>query len=79
MKTDLQLIKSTRENLEWFVENSKQIQEEFGGKAVAIYGKKIIASANNGMQLREQLRNRGIDDSEVIIERIPMKGEIRIF
>lgn len=78
MKTDQELLQSTRENLEWFTENSKQIQEEFEGKAVAIYNKKIIASAENGMQLRENLQSKGIDDSEVIVERIPIKGEITI-
>ena len=78
MKTDIEHLGSTEENLQWFTDNFTKIQEEFSGKVVAIKDKEIIINANNGMRILELLKNKGIDDSEVIIEKIYPKDEIRI-
>ncbi|MAG02954.1 hypothetical protein CMI42_06455 [Candidatus Pacearchaeota archaeon] len=79
MKSDLEMLNEAEENLEWFTRNSKNIQEEFGGKAIAIKDKKIVSSADSGIKLLEVLKKQNIDRSDVIIERIPPRGEIRIF
>jgi hypothetical protein len=79
MKSDLEMLEETEQNLIWFAENSGKIREEFGGKAVAIKDRSIVASADTGMKLLGGLDKLGIDRSEVVVERIPNKGEIRIF
>ncbi|MBI2630446.1 hypothetical protein HYW76_05070 [Candidatus Pacearchaeota archaeon] len=78
MLSDLQLLDYSEENLEWFQENSKQIQEKFERKIIAIKGKKIIASADNMNLLLSTLKKEGIDSSEILIERVPAKNEIII-
>jgi len=78
MLSDLELLNKAEENLEWFKENFSKIQERYPGKVIAIKDKKIIDSTKNSQQLLESLKNKRIDDSEVIIERISPKGEIRI-
>ena len=78
MLTDVQLLDLSEENLLWFSENSAKIRKDFEGKVVAIRDKKIIASANNTVVLLNILKEMKIDDSEVLIERILSKNEIRI-
>jgi len=78
MLSDLELLNHSEENLKWFQENFSKIQEEFAGKIIAIKDKKIITSAINGKELLNLLKEKRIDDSEVIIEQIRPKGEIQI-
>lgn len=78
MVSDLDLLNSSEGNLVWFQENFAKLQEEFGGKIIAIKDRKVIASAKNGKELLEVLEKKNIDDSEVIIENIYPRGEITI-
>lgn len=78
MLSDLELLNKTEENLKWFIANSSRIRVKYAGKQIAIKDKAIVAFGNNGRELLDNLKNKNIDDSEVIIERIPSKGEIRI-
>ena len=70
MLTDLELLEISEENLEWFQENSKEIQEQFTNKIIAIKDKRIIASAENINELLKLLKEKNIDSSEVLIEPI---------
>jgi hypothetical protein len=79
MKTDLEMLEETEQNLIWFAANSGKIREEFGGKVVAIKDKKIVASADSGIKLLDELKKQNIDRYEVIVEKIYPKGEIHIF
>ena len=76
MLTDLELLEISEENLEWFQENSKEIQEQFTNKIIAIKDKRIIASAENINELLKLLKEKNIDSSEVLIEPIFSKKEI---
>lgn len=78
MLTDMELLDSGQENLKWFQDNSEQIQLEYARKLIAIKGKKIVASAKNIGELLELLRSKEIEQSEVLIEYIPPRGEITI-
>ena len=78
MQSDLEFLNKTEENLEWFKNNFSEIREKYPGKQIAIKDRQIIAVADNGNQLLSLLEDKNIDDSEVIIERIIPKGEIKI-
>jgi len=78
MLTDLELLNVSEENLKWFQSNSIEIREKFTGKFIAIKDKKIVASANNPEKLMSVLKEKGIDDSEVLIEAVTSKDEIII-
>jgi hypothetical protein len=78
MLSDLDFLNKAEENLEWFHTNFLEIQEKYAGKQIAIKDKAIVAFAENGKKLLESLTDKNIDDSEVVIERIIPKGELRI-
>ncbi len=78
MLTDLELLMDSEENLQWFQENSKEIQEQFTNKIIAIKNKKIVASADNINELLRVLKDKNIDPSEVLIEPVYSKKEIII-
>ena len=78
MLSDLALLNKAEDNLKWFIANSSKIREDFEGKVIAIGENKIIASAENTKKLLEILEQKGIDDSEVLLEKVPLKNEISI-
>lgn len=78
MMTNLELLNVTEENIEWLNNNYEKIQEEFAGKIIAIKDKKIVASATTSELILKELENKGIDESDVLIEVIPPKNEITI-
>lgn len=78
MLSDIELLNESEINLKWFISNSSKIKDRFEGKVIAIWKEKIIASAGNTQELLKSIEKKGIDDSEVLIERIPRKNEITI-
>ena len=78
MVSDLELLKISEENPIWFQNNFLKIRENYPRKQIAIKDKEIVAVADNGKALLEALKNKNIDDSEVIIERIVPKGDGKI-
>ena len=78
MLSDLEFLNKAEENLEWFHNNFLELREKYAGKQIAIKDKTIVAVAQNGKKLLESLKNKNIEDSEVIIERIIPKNETRM-
>lgn len=78
MLSDLEMLQSSEEDLEWFNKNSQQIREKFAKQIIAIKDKKIIANAKNNKELLKKLEEEKIDDSEVLIEVISSPNEITI-
>ena len=78
MTSDIDLLNMAEENLLWFQHNFEDIREKYSGKQIAIMDKKIVAVADTGEALLEFLKSKNIDDSQVIIERIFPKGELKI-
>lgn len=78
MTATLQLLQESEENLNWFQDNFVEIQEKYPNKIIAIKNKRIVASAANIEELIKLLHEKNIDDSEVLLEQIPPKNEIRI-
>ncbi len=78
MVSDLELLNASEENLVWFQNNFLKIRETYPGKQLAIKDKEIVAFADNGKALLNILKQKNIDDSQVIIERIIPKGELKI-
>lgn len=76
--TNLELLSSSEEDLEWFSENFSEIQEKFSNKLIAIKDKKIVASAKTSEELLNLLKKDGIDESEVLIEVVNPNNEIII-
>ncbi len=79
MLSDLDLLNSAEESLKWFIANSSKIKNKYPNKLIAIKDKTIVASSGNTEELLKTLKEKGIDDSEVLIEVIPSKDEITIF
>lgn len=76
--TNLELLDSSEENLEWFSNNFKEIQDKFSNKIIAIKDKKVIASAKNSEELLKTIKKNKIDESEVLIEIVNPSNEITI-
>lgn len=79
MLSDLDLLKIAEEDLKWFHSNFSKIQEKYENKLIAIKNKQIVGSADNTDSLLNLLKERGMNDSEVLIEAIPLKNQITIF
>lgn len=78
MLSDLELLNSAEESLKWFHDNFSELQEKYAGKQIAIKEKAIVAFADSGKKLLDVLKDKKIDDSEVIIEIVNPKDEIII-
>ncbi len=78
MMTNLELLTSSEESLEWFQENFLEIKEKYQNKMIAIKNKQIVAIASNTKDLLKILKEKGINESEVLIESIIPKNEIVI-
>ncbi len=78
MLSDIELLDASEENLRWFQENSREIQQKFEKEVIAIKDKKIVAHATNSKKLLGLLKDKKIDPSEVLIEPISSKEEIII-
>lgn len=78
MMSDLELLDSSEKDLEWFQQSSLDIRKRFANRIVAIKNKEVIANARNINELLVILKERGIDDTEVLIEFIIPKNEIVI-
>ena len=76
--TNLELLTSSEESLEWFQENFLEIKEKYQNKMIAIKNKQIVAIASNTKDLLKILKEKGINESEVLIESIIPKNEIVI-
>ncbi len=79
MKSDIDLLNSTERDLKWFQKNSKQIREKYANKVIAIDKESIIGVALNFKELSQILKNKEIDESEVLIKTVSPIGEITIF
>lgn len=78
MLTNLELLNSSEESLEWFNDNFKSIQEKYANKIIAIKDKQIVADAVSIDLLFKILKDNGIDESEILIEVVSPKNEILI-
>ena len=78
MLSDTELLDLAEENLKWFIANSSNIRDKFSNKLIAIKDKTIVASSENTDELLNILKEKGIDDSEVLIEVIPSRNEVTI-
>ena len=79
MKTNLEMLNEAERDMNWAIENAKEIREKYEGKAIAIINKKIIASADSKIKLWRLLREKGIDDEDVFVKYISPKGVITIY
>ncbi len=59
--------KPSWEDSDWFFKNSAKIYEQYIGKVVAIYGKRVIAHENNLDRLLTHLRENGYNLKKTII------------
>ncbi len=60
-------------------EKSLEFSQKYARKFVAIKDKQIIAIGDEFEKLLNEIRDRGIDPSRVLIEYIPDKGEIILY
>ena len=59
--------------------NSSEFSQKYARKFVAIKDKKIIAVGDNFENVLNEIKEKGIDASRVLIEYIPDKGEIILY
>jgi len=78
MASDLELLDSSEKDLEWFQQNSLELRKRFANRIVAIKHKEIVADARNISELLGILKEKGIDETEVLIDFIIPKNEIVI-
>ncbi|HLC31300.1 MAG TPA: DUF5678 domain-containing protein [Candidatus Nanoarchaeia archaeon] len=79
MVTNIELITETEENIDWFNENYPQLQQKYAGTLIAIKNKTVVGIAKNAIDLLNALKEKSIDETEVLIEIIPPSNEITIF
>lgn len=68
MKSDLDLLKESLLDLEWFQQNSKYIIENYEGQLIAIKEKSIIAFAPNMRVLMKKIKEKKINPEDILIE-----------
>ena len=78
MTSNLELLGNAEQDLDWYSYNYESLEEEFPNKIIAIKERSVVASANNIKKLLEELKIKGIDESEVLIEVVYPKNEIII-
>ncbi len=79
MKTDLELLKESESDLEWYRDNSNQILKNFEGELIAIKNRKILAHAPNMEVLLSKIKEKNESVEEVLIEYIYPKNFRAIF
>ena len=78
MKQDLQLFNEAFNDFNWFKENYIALKTEYEGEFVAIKNQEIVAHAPTTEILMTKIKERKIDESEVLIEYIPPRNMIVI-
>ncbi len=78
MVSDLELLRSSERDLVWFNENSQILRDKFAEQIVAIKDKSIVGNARNIKILLKILKEKGVDESEVLIESLAPSNEIII-
>jgi len=73
---ELQILKNSSEDLNWFILNLSKIKERFLGDVVAIKNKKIVVSGKNMGEVLSSLENEGND---FLIKQVGSGKEIVIF
>jgi len=79
MPSDMVLLKEAFSDMEWFRENIKLLRRQYEGVFVAIKDKSIVAFSRNTHDLLNKVKDRNINETEVIIQFIPHKNQIIIF
>ncbi len=80
--TEQQLIEEFSEleaDSSFISEKSLEFSQKYEGKFVAIKNKQIIAVGDNFERVIEEVKQKGIEPSGVLIEYIPAKGEIILY
>lgn len=78
MLSDLQLLTDSASDLNWLKENIKSVKEKFEGEILAIKNKEIVAFAPTVEILFRKLKEKGIEESEVIIQYVSSNNEVVI-
>jgi len=58
------------ENREWFDQNIHQIQKEYRGKVVAVYGNKVVAHGQSASEVKQEIRGK-YPELETLIIMVP--------
>lgn len=78
MADEINLLLNSVADLKWFNENSKKLNEEYEGEIIAIKDKKVVARAPNSDIIFKKLKEKKIDDSDVLIKGISPRNIITI-
>jgi hypothetical protein len=76
---ELQILKNSSEDLNWFILNLSKIKERFLGDVVAIKNKKIVVSGKNMGEVLSSLENKGLEGNDFLIKQVGSGKEIVIF
>lgn len=76
---ELEFVKEAKEDGAWIRENWKEIKEKYGGKLIAVKGKKVMASDESKERLLRKVEARGIQGNEVLVQYIFEDNEIIVF
>jgi len=78
MVNEVNLLKNSISDLDWFQHNSQKLIENYEGNFIAIKLKEIVAFAPNIDILFKKLKDKHVNETEVLIEFISPKGQITI-
>jgi len=66
-------------NTIWYQENKEDLRERFLGKYIAILGKEVVGSDEDLDNLKEKLREKGLDLDSILFEFMNPKDMLMIF
>ncbi|MFB6246440.1 MAG: DUF5678 domain-containing protein [Candidatus Pacearchaeota archaeon] len=76
---EISILKQSKDDLNWFLDNFDKLRENYGNKVLAIKNEEVVAAENNIHELLSKLEGKGIPQEEVLIKQIKPKDEITIF
>ena len=78
MEDELKILMNSSFDLNWFKDNSEDIKRKHEGEIVAIKNKSIVAFAPNTEILFRKLKEKNIEESDVLIKAISPSNQIII-
>lgn len=76
---EIDVLRTSSEDLIWFLKNLSDLKKNFLGKSIAIKNKSVLADASSVKNLLNKLSSQDINSDEVLIKQVGSEKEIVIF
>jgi len=78
MDNEEKVFENAQKNLKFFDDNFKSFESKFPNRFVAVSGANLVATSETVDDILEKVKERKIDESDLLIEFIPLPGSILV-